>query len=87
MDFENYTNRILSIKDYEVFEKPESNVKEVSRLTVVDSETQQKTVVKTKFSQFNDKRFYFSDKITSLPLSHSYLKELNEYEKQKGQSI
>ena len=50
MDFENYANRILSIKDYEFFEKPESNVKEVSRLTVVDSETQQKTVVKTKFS-------------------------------------
>ena len=50
MDFENYANRILLIKDYEFFEKPESNVKEVSRLTVVDSETQQKTVVKTKFS-------------------------------------
>ena len=39
MDFENYANRILSIKDYEFFEKPENNVKEVSRLTVVDSET------------------------------------------------
>ena len=36
-------------------------------LTVVDSEMQLKIVVKTKFSQFNDKTFYLSDSITSLP--------------------
>ena len=48
---------------------------------------QQKTVIKTKFSQFKDKRFYFADGITSLPLPHLYLKELSEYKEQKGQSI
>ena len=74
MDFQNYANRILSVSDYGFFEKPERDVKEVSRLTVVDGEMQQKTIVKTKFSQFKDKRFYFSDGITSLPLSHPYLK-------------
>ena len=40
--------------------------------------------MKTKFSQFNDKRFYFSDGITSLPLSHPYLKKLAEFKKKDG---
>ena len=39
------------------------------------------------FSQFNNKRFYFADGITSLPLSHPYLKELNKFKEQKGQRI
>lgn len=39
---------------------------------------QQKTVTK---------RFYFSDGITSLPLSHTYLKDLNDYKEEKGQRI
>ena len=39
---------------------------------------QQKTVTK---------RFYFSDGITSLPLSHPYLKDLNDYKEEKGQRI
>ena len=58
MDFQNYASRILSVSDCYFFEKPESDVKEVSRLTVADGEMQQKTVVNF---QFNDKRFYFSD--------------------------
>ena len=48
---------------------------------------QKKTSLKTKFSQFNDKNFYFSNGITSLPLSHPYLKELVEYKKKMGQEI
>ena len=48
---------------------------------------QKKTSLKTKFSQFNDKKFYFSNGITSLPLSHPYLKELVEYKKKMGQGI
>ena len=33
-------NRILSLNDYDIFEKPERNVKEVLRLTVIDGEMQ-----------------------------------------------
>ena len=40
---------------------------------------QKKTVAKSKFSQINDKRFYFADGITSLPLSHSHLQELVDF--------
>ena len=48
---------------------------------------QKRTSLKTKFPQFNNKRFYFSHGTTSLPLSHPYLKELVEYKKKMGQRI
>ena len=87
MDFENYANRILALNDCGFFEKPKAGTKQVLRLTIVDSEMQQKIVTKTKFLQFNDKRFYFSDGITSLPLSHPYLQDLNDCKEKIGQRI
>ena len=87
MDFENYTDRILALNDCDLLEKPKADRKQVSRLTVIDSEMQQKAVTKTKCSQFNDKRFYFSDGITSLPLSHPYLQDLNDYKEKNAQRI
>ena len=39
------------------FEKPKADMKQMSRLTVIDGEMQQKTVTKSTFSQLNDKRF------------------------------
>ena len=44
-------------------------------------------VTKTKFSQLNDKRFYFPDDVLSLPYSHIALKEIDEFKIQKGQKI
>ena len=38
----------------------------------------------TTFSQFINKRFYFSNRIISLPLSHPYLKNLNKYKEKKA---
>ena len=46
-----------------------------------------KTVIKKKFSQLNDKRFYFPDGIVSLPFGHKNLKEIDDFKKQKGQKI
>ena len=46
-----------------------------------------KTVVKTKFSQLNDKRFYFPDGIVSLPFGHKNLKEIDKFKQEKGQKI
>ena len=37
------------------------------------------------FSQLNDKRFYFSDGIVSLPYGHQNLKEIDDFKKEKGQ--
>ena len=71
MRFENFADRIKSL---ETFEKPPAVYKEVSRLSVVHGEMIKKTNVKTKFSQLNDKRFYFPDGIVSLPFGHKNFK-------------
>ena len=44
-------------------------------------------VIKNKFSQLNDKGFYFPDGIVLLPFGHINLKEIENYEKEKGQKI
>ena len=59
--------------------KLSSDFKEVSRLTVFGAEMQQNTVAESKFLQFNNNRFYFSDGIIPLPLSYLFLKELVEF--------
>ena len=57
--------------------------KQVSRLTIVVGEmVKRKTVTKSKFSQINDKRFYFTDAIVSLPFGHPNLNETEDF-KQK----
>ena len=81
MSFENYADRLVSLTNFDIFEKPPTHYKEMSRLTVFQGEMQKKTVTKTKFWQFNDKGFYFYNGITSHPLSHRYLKELVEFKK------
>lgn len=36
------------------------------------------------FSQINDKRYYFSDGIVSLPFSHPFLHKINQFKKDKN---
>ena len=43
--------------------------------------------MKTKFSQLNDKRFYFPDGIVSLPFGHKNLKQIDDFKKEKCQKI
>ena len=42
---------------------------------------------KSKFSQLNNKRFYFPNATVSLPFGHLALCEIDEYKKNKGQRI
>ena len=42
-------------------------------------------VQKSKFEQINDTRFYFSDRVVSLPILHPCLKTLIKYKDEKGQ--
>ena len=84
MCFKNFAVRIVSITNLDHFQKPAAEHKEVGRLTVNRGEVQKETSLKNKFSQFNDKRFYFSNGVTSLRLFHSLLKDQAEYKKNKG---
>ena len=57
MEFSNYANRIKSLVNFDMFEKPPAEYKEISRFTVQQGEMVKTNVTKTKFSQLNDKRF------------------------------
>lgn len=85
MNFKNYASRIVSLTNFNYFEKAQVDYKEVARLTVNLGEMQRKTLLKNFFSQFTDKKFYFSDAVTSLPLFHLLLKAQAGHKK-KGQS-
>ena len=87
MDYENYAERIKSLKKFETYENPKNDYKDVMRFAVKKGEMYTTKVVKTKFSQLNDKRFYFSNSILSLRFGHPSLKELDEYKNEKGQKI
>ena len=58
MEFSNYANRIKSLVNFDTFEKPPAEDREVSRFTVKQGEMVKTTVQKTKFSQLNDKIFF-----------------------------
>ena len=44
-----------------------------------------KKVTKTRYSQLNDKKFYFPNDIISLHFGHPSLKEISEFKTEKGQ--
>ena len=87
MEFHNFAGRIKSLVNFDTFQKPPAEYKEVSRFTICQGEMVKKTVTKTKFSQLNDKRFYFPDGVVSLPYGHHNLKEIEDFKKEKGQKI
>ena len=55
MKFEKFANGISkSLVNFDTFEKPPAEHKEVSRFSVFQGEMVKKTVFKSKFSQLND---------------------------------
>ena len=71
MDFENYAERIKSLKN---FQQPKNEYKQVTRFTVKKEDMVTTTVTKAKFFQIIDKRFYFPNGILFLPYGHPSLK-------------
>ena len=57
------------------------------RISVKKGEMTTHMIRKSKFSQLNDKRFYFPNTTISLPFGHLTLCEIDEYKKNKGQRI
>ena len=70
--------------DFDTFQKPPIDLKEVSRLAVKAAKMKKETVVKNKFCQINDKKFYVPDGILSLLFHHPNLKEPNEFKEKMG---
>ena len=77
-------SRYLTFKTYK---KPKLDVKNAVRISVKKGEMTTHTILKTKFSQLNDKKFYFPNAIVSVAFGHSSLKEIDDFKKSKGQRI
>ena len=89
MDFDSYSNRLSDLTEFsnEFLSKPNKVEKtEQKRFQVINESMQMKSVSKVQFGQLNDKRFYFSNGIMSLPFGHPYLEELRK-EKHKYRHI
>ena len=87
MEISNYANRIKSLVNFDTFEKPPSEYKDVARFIIKKGDMVKTVVNQTKFSQVNDMTFYFPDGILSLPYGHQVLSEIDEFKRQKGQNI
>ena len=84
MEYENYAERIKPIIGFKTYQKPKADIKSVARISVKKGEMTTYLIKKNKFSQLNDKRFYFLNAIISLPFGHLTLNKIVEYKKDKG---
>ena len=87
MDYENFAERIKLLFHFDTYVKPKVDNKQVVRISVKKGEMTTYRITKSKFSQLNDKRFYFSNAIISLPFGHQVLNEIDQYRKNQGQRI
>ena len=86
MNFENFAARIADSNQIDSFETPANEYEEQQRFTVIDGKMQKTTVMKTKFSQTNDKRYYYLNGITSY-LGHTYLNDFTLYKEKKEKKL
>ena len=76
MNFENFIKRIVFVNEIENFENAKNEYQERQRFSVFGGKKQKTSIMKTKFSQKNDKRFYSPNGITSLPIGHPPLNKI-----------
>ena len=80
MSFESYASQIKDLRlDLKNEEKKEKIVQK--RLQVKNTEMIMTRINKVKFASLNDKRYYFSDGIVSLPFTHPSLQKITEFKK------
>ena len=81
MMFENYANRIKRLR-FDLNTTPLRESITQKRFEIRNTEMKMMSVNKVKFARLNDKRYYFSDGIVSLPFGHILLEKTREYKKQ-----
>ena len=75
MDFEAHSERLATLHEY-CFESKQKI--EQKRFQVINDSVQMKSVKKTQFAGLNDERFYFHDRIVSLPLGQFLMNKVRE---------
>ena len=78
-NFESYAARIGKLREIDEKKKQKKLVQK--RLQVKNTNMIMSSVNKVQFSSLNDKRYYFSDGIVSLPYGHPLLEEVRQYKK------
>ena len=86
MDFDSYSARLASLNKFSKEYIKMLKKIEQKRFQIINESMPMKSVSKVQFGQLNDKRFYFSNGIISLPYGHRYLENLRQ-EKQKYRAI
>ena len=79
MTFESYAMRINMLRDIDC--KREEKKITQKRLQFKNTNMTMTSVNKVQFASLNDKRYYFSDGIVSLPFGHPSLNEVRDYKK------
>ena len=79
--FENYADRIKRLR-FDLNISPSCESVTQKRFEVRNTEMKMMPVNKVKFARLNDKRYYFSDGIVSLPFGHILLEKTRQYKKQ-----
>ena len=80
-DFDSYSNRLPDLTEYfNEFLTTDNKVEKIQqrRFHVTNVSMQMKSVCKIQFGQLNDKRFYFSNGIVSLPYGHPSLEKIRK---------
>ena len=83
MDYDNFAERIKPLFHFDTYIKPKADTKSIVRISVKKGEMNTYRITKSKFSQLNDKRFYFPNAVVSLPFGHQVLNEIDECKKKK----
>ena len=86
MDFDYYSERLADLNEFskEFFKRPKKI--EQRRFQIINESMQMKSVSKVPFGQLNNRRFYFSNGLRSLPNGHPYFEDLRK-EKHKYRAI
>ena len=77
MNFESFSNRIMDTREYTQAQKKAKKLLQ-SKFKLSKTTMQFKEELKVQFASLNDKRYYLTDGVTSLPYGHFLLSELDK---------
>ena len=77
MNFESFASRIMDVREWCYSQKRAKTIKQ-TRFQLKTTDMRLIESYKTQFAGLNDKRYYLSDGVTSLPYGHFLLAEIDE---------
>ena len=82
MNFESFASTIMDVREYTYSQERAKTVKQM-RFQLKRTDMRLTEQYRMQFAGLNDKRYYLTDGVTSLPYGHFLLAELDEKKKHK----